>query len=98
MGPPISRVGDIALGHGSFGPTPAIAGSGDVFACGPAVHRQGDAILLHPSPSPSPPHGRSAASGSTTVFTNSKPTVRIGDSVDCGGSLAMGCNTVLVGG
>ena len=98
MGPPISRVGDIALGHGSFPPTPAIAGSSDVFACGPAVHRKGDAILLHPSPSPSPPHPRAASSGSGTVFTNSKPTVRIGDSVDCGGSLAQGCATVLVGG
>jgi len=98
MGPPVSRVGDIALGHGSFPPTPVIAGSSNVFACGPAVHRKGDGILLHGSPSPSPPHGRSAAAGSGTVFTNSKPTVRIGDSVDCGGMLATGCGTVLVGG
>lgn len=96
--PPVSRVGDIALGHGSFPPTPATAGSPNVFACGPAVHRQGDAIAPHGSPSPSPPHGRSASSGSTTVFTNSKPTVRIGDSADCGGSLAMGCATILIGG
>lgn len=96
--PPVSRVGDIALGHGSFPPTPATAGSGDVFAGGPPVHRKGDAILLHPSPSPSPPHPRSASSGSTTVFTNSLGTARIGDSVDCGGMLVQGLATVIVGG
>jgi len=96
--PPASRQGDIALGHGSFPPTPATAGSGDVFTCGPAQHRKGDAILLHGSPSPSPPHGRAANCGSGTVFTNSKPSVRIGDCVDCGGMLAAGCGTVLIGG
>ena len=54
--------------------------------------------MPHPSPSPAPPHPRSCSSGSTTVFTNSKGTVRIGDSIDCGGTIAMGCGTVIVGG
>ena len=96
--PPASRVSDIALGHGSFPPSPATAGSGDVFSCSLAQHRVGDAIAPHGRPSPSPPHPRAAASGSGTVMTNSKGSVRIGDSVDCGGMLGKGCGTVIMGG
>lgn len=96
--PPASRIGDIALGHASFTPTPAIVGSPDVFTCGPAQHRKGDAILPHSSVSPSPRHPRNANCGSSTVFVNSKELVRIGDCVDCGGMLAAGCGTVVVGG
>jgi len=96
--PPASRIGDIAMGHGSFPPTPVIEGSPNVIVGSSPQHRVGDAILMHPSPSPSPPHPRKASSGSTTVFVNSKGTVRIGDSVDCGGFLAQGFDTVIIGG
>ena len=96
--PPASRVGDIALGHGSFIPTPAIQGSPDVITGSSPQHRKGDSLMPHPSPSPSPPHPRSASAGSGTVLTNSKPTVRIGDAVGCGGMLVQGFSTVIVGG
>jgi uncharacterized Zn-binding protein involved in type VI secretion len=96
--PPASRIGDVALGHGSFPPTAALTGSGDVFTCGPSQHRLGDEVVSHGSKSPSPPHARHTIMGSSSVFTNSKPTVRIGDSVDCGGMLVQGCGTVIVGG
>ena len=96
--PPASRIGDTASGHESFPSTLASQGSPDVFTCGPPQHRLGDAIISHGSPSPSPPHARAAGCGSGTVFTNSRPTVRIGDCVDCGGMLVTGCGTVLVGG
>jgi len=96
--PPASRVGDLALGHGSYIPTPAIQGSPNVITGSSPQHRQGDSIMPHPSPSPAPPHPRSASAGSGTVLTNSKPTVRIGDAVGCGGMLVQGFPTVIVGG
>lgn len=94
--PPVSRVGDIALGHGSFPPTPAIVGSPDTFVNGIKVHRVGDAIQAHPSPSPSPPHPRAAAAGSPDTFVNSKAVVRIGDAVNCGGMLAEGSPDTII--
>ena len=96
--PPASRIGDIATGHGSFLPTPAIEGSPNVITGGSPQHRVGDNLAPHASASPSPPHPRTAAAGSGTVFTNSKGSVRIGDAVDCGGMLAQGFGTVIIGG
>ena len=94
--PPISRLDDIGLGHDCHPPTKVIEASGNVNACSKAVHRVGD--NLQPHACGGPPHPRHASSGSTTVFTNSRGTVRIGDSIDCGGILATGCGTVIVGG
>ncbi len=98
MGPPISRVTDIGMGHGSFPPSPAIAGSGNVFAGSLPVFRKGDPLMPHPSPSPSPPHPRALQKGSSTVKTNNLDTGRIGDPIDCGGFMVQGLGTVLVGG
>jgi uncharacterized Zn-binding protein involved in type VI secretion len=94
--PPVGRKGDTCLGHGSFPPTPAIAGSPDTYVNGIPLFRQGDAAAPHGSPSPSPPHGRSAASGSPDTYTNGKQSMRIGDPIDCGGLLAQGSpNTII---
>ena len=96
--PPSSRVGDIGLGHSSFPPTPATAGSPNVMINSIPAHRLGDAIAPHGSPSPSPVHGRAAAAGSSSVFTNSKAQVRIGDAISCGGVLGAGSGNVITGG
>jgi len=96
--PPASRLTDIGLGHGSYAPTPVCGASPNVITCSLAQARQGDCLVPHPSPSPSPPHPRSISKGSTTVFTNSKQTARIGDPIDCGGMLCTACGTVIVGG
>ena len=96
--PPVSKVGDIGMGHECFPPTPVIAGSGNVFACSMPVLRVGDSLMPHPCPTPAPPHPRSSAKGSTTVITNGKGSSRIGDKIDCGGFMVMGCGTVLMGG
>jgi len=95
---PISRITDIGSGHGSFIPTPAIQGSNNVFAGGLPVFREGDSLAPHPSVTPSPPHPRKANKGSSTVITNGKGTMRIGDSIDCGGFMMTGYPTVIVGG
>jgi len=96
--PPQSRVGDTGAGHGSFPPTPVVAGSPNVFVNGKPAARLGDPLASHGSPSPSPPHGRSIAAGSGTVFINGKPASRIGDGIDCGGSLIAGSGNVITGG
>jgi len=96
--PPVSRVGDMVSGHVSFPPTPAVAGSGDVFTNNISTHRKGDTVLPHASPSPSPPHSRATSAGSGTVFVNGKPITRIGDACDCGGSLMVGSGNVIAGG
>ena len=69
--PAVTRIGDADVAHCS-GMTRA-EGSGDVFANGISVSRQGDnntSHLLPPVPCPS--HAAPIAVGSTTVFTNGK--------------------------
>lgn len=85
--PKVTRVTDICSGHGCFPPSPAIAGSGNVFVNGLAVHRQGDALQPHGCPK-CPPHGRASSGGSPSVYINGKPVVRLGDAIDCGGSFS----------
>jgi len=95
--PPVSRIGDIAMGHGSFPPTPAATGSPDTFVNSISVHRVGDVVVSHGSPSPSPPHARITAAGSPTTIVNGSPVVRIGDAVGCGGFLAEGSSDTIIG-
>lgn len=94
--PPVSRIGDIALGHSCYPPSAIIQASSNVFANSIAVHRLGDSIQSHACPG-TPPHGRNSASGSTTVYTNSKQTCGIGDAVNCGGIIAQGSSNVFRG-
>jgi len=95
---PASRVGDYALGHGAYPPSPATVGSPNVFTVSSPQLRLGDAIMVHCAPAPPACHGRMSAQGSSTVFTNSKPTTRIGDKVSCGGALVQGVPNVIIGG
>jgi uncharacterized Zn-binding protein involved in type VI secretion len=88
-----SRKGDICNGHGCFPPTPSVAGSGDVFIDKIPALRKGDAVAPHGC-SNCPPHGRAVSAGSPSVYVNGKPLARVGDGVDCGGSVAVGSGTV----
>ena len=92
--PAASRKGDICVGHGCFPPTPSVAGSGDVFIDKIPALRKGDAVAPHGCGN-CPPHGRSVSAGSPTVFVNGRPLARVGDGVDCGGSVAAGSATVV---
>ncbi|WP_373635576.1 PAAR domain-containing protein [Yoonia sp. SS1-5] len=98
-GKPATRVGDIGTGHGChFPPTPATAGSQDVFVNGIPAVRQGDAYAPHACATcPAPPHPRALASGSATVLINGKQAGRIGDPIDCGGAASAGSPNVFIG-
>jgi uncharacterized Zn-binding protein involved in type VI secretion len=98
-GKPAARLGDIGSGHAChFPPSPAIAGSPDVFVNGLAAIRQGDPYAPHACPTcPAPPHPRALQSGSATVFINGKQAGRIGDPIDCGGAAAAGSPNVFIG-
>lgn len=96
--PAVTRKGDACTGHGCWPPRPSSEGSGDVFANGIAVHRQGDAWQPHTCPAIPETHAGALASGSATVFVNGRQIGRIGDPVNCGSSVAAGSGDVFAGG
>ena len=74
----VTRVGDADTAH-CTGMSRA-QGSGNVFANGIPISRQGDKNTTHLKPgSPCPPHSAAIASGSSTVFVNGKGCGRVGD-------------------
>lgn len=89
------RVGDKGTDHDGFPPTPVTAGSPNVKIDGIPAARVGDPLMPHSKPK-HPPHGRSIASGSSTVFINGKPAAITGGSVSCGG-VTIGGGTVNIG-
>ena len=90
--PPASRITDTGSGHPGCGtPTNVIEGSPNVIIGGQPAMRKGDALAPHCK------HDRHGKSGSSTVFINSKDAMRIGDPIDCGGSLITGFASVIFG-
>ena len=85
--PRVSRITDIASGHGCFPPSPAIQGSPDVYVNNLKALRQGDAIAPHGCGN-CPPHGRNVSGGSPSVYVNGKPLARLNDAINCGGKMA----------
>jgi len=94
--PLLAQVGSLCAGHGSWPPSPVMMGSMDVMVEGKQATFQTGMVQLHTNPSPAP-HPRSIAAGSSTVNINGKPAARIGDDIDCGGAIQMGCSTVKCG-
>ena len=93
----VSRLGDLSTGDPCGAPPrPSSGASGNVFANGIAVHREGDPWVPHPCPG-SPPHGAVTVSGSGTVFVNGHAISRIGDPISCGSSIAEGSPNVFAG-
>ena len=72
------------------------ASSGDVYAEGQLVVRQGDAYQAHACPGSSP-HNATASAGSASVYINGKPAHREGDAISCGSKGANGASTVIIG-
>ena len=94
--PAVTRVGDADAAHCS-GMSRA-QGSGNVFANGIPVSRQGDKNTTHLKPgSPCPPHSAAIASGSSTVFVNGKGCGRVGDGLGGCTSVAAGSPNVFAG-
>jgi len=94
--PAVHRKGDTGSGHGCFPPRANTQGSPTVFVNGIAVHRKGDSWGAHGC-AICPPHTSVLASGSGTVFANSKDLARIGDPVACGSTAATGSTNVFSG-
>lgn len=97
--PAVTRIGDADVAHCS-GMTRA-QGSGDVFANGIGVSRQGDlntTHLLPPNVPPCPSHAAPIATGSGTVFVNGLGCGRVGDGISGCTSVAQGSATVFAGG
>jgi uncharacterized Zn-binding protein involved in type VI secretion len=97
--PAIARIGDsISTGHGCDGATTLTGPSGDVFANELGVERAGDPTVSHrvSGRGCSVSHVAAINAGSGTVFVNSRPVARIGDSADAG-SITGGSGTVFAG-
>ena len=79
--PKIVRKTDVCSGHSCFPPRASASASGDVFANGIAVERNGDALQSHSCPPPA--HGGSWVGGSS-VYVNGKAIQKEGSPIDCG--------------
>ena len=94
--PAVTRVGDADVTHCS-GMTRAV-GSPNVRANSIAISRQGDNNTGHLLPGvPCPSHAAPIASGSSTVFVNSKGCGRVGDGISGCTSVAAGSPNVFSG-
>jgi len=95
--PAITRIGDADAAHCS-GMVRA-AGSGNVYCNGIPISRQGDVNTGHKLPgSPCPGHSAPIATGSSTVFVNSRGCGRVGDAIAGCTSVAAGSSNVFAGG
>lgn len=96
--PAVTRVGDADVSHCS-GMVRA-QGSPTVFVNGIPVSRQGDLNTTHllPGYPYCPSHAAPIASGSGTVFINSRGCGRVGDSLSGCTSVAQGSSNVFAGG
>ena len=99
--PPVARKGvDTCLGHGCWPTTNTNSGSDNVITNSYSTCRTGDTCVPHGEPcTPSPPHNRPIGQGSSTVFVNSRKIIRVGDPIDCGGTvIGSGSPDVIAGG
>jgi len=88
--PGVSRLGDSAMGHEGFPPSPSIQGSSNVFVNSLPTARVTDSVAPHP-------HPRNVLKGSSTVFVNSLAIARLGDAISCGGFFIQGSGNVISG-
>ena len=94
--PGIVRLGDNSCGHGCFPARPNDEASNNVFVNGKGAHRLGDHWKTHCCGPVC--HDGEASSGSSSVFVNSKPVCRKGDSISCGGTMCECSENVFAGG
>ncbi|MGI0116752.1 PAAR domain-containing protein [Zooshikella sp. RANM57] len=95
--PPAARVGDLHVCPMVTGVVPHVGGpvigppTGTVLIGGEPA-----AVLEYMCECTGPPD--QIVMGSTTVMLNGKPAARMGDTTAHGGTIAIGCPTVLIGG
>ena len=90
--PAVTRQGDSNTGHGAHPPVALVSGSPNVFVNSIPCGRNSDPYPPHTDGIDT--HAGNISGGSSTVFVNSKPIARVGDSVSCGGSVAAGSPNV----
>lgn len=98
--PAVARIGDpFVTGHPCDGASTIGQGSGNVFAEGIGVARQGDMSVSHLFlvGDACVPHAVPITGGSGSVFINGIPCARVGDGID-GGAISAGAGTVFAGG
>ena len=88
----IARLGDTGTGHEAYPSHSIITSSSNVFVNGIGVATVGDTLESHCDEDGC--HEGTLASGSSTVYANSKAICRIGDSVSCGGTISSGSTDV----
>tara|TARA_B100000767_G_scaffold272433_1_gene300072 strand:- start:422 stop:715 length:294 start_codon:yes stop_codon:yes gene_type:complete len=96
--PAVTRVGDADVPH--CGAMVRAQGSGNVFANGIPVSRQGDVNTIHllPGGRTCQTHNTGITLGSGTVKVNGKGCGRVGDSLNSCTSVAAGSGNVFAGG
>jgi len=94
MGMPISKAGDMSLGH-AFSPSPITPSISKVMHQGP-VHVATDVIAVHVLGNSA--HGGTILQVSTTVMAENKGVARLMDTGDCGAMISGSGAQILVGG
>lgn len=95
MSQPATRKGDLSSGHGAWAPRPADVSSPDVVIGGQPAVRTKDPWTIHCVGLAC--HLGAVQEGSETVIINGEGAVRIGDDIDCGGTVIQGLPTVIIG-
>ena len=95
MGMPVSKAGELSLGH-AFSPSPITPSTTKVMAMNSPPHVATDVIGVHVLGNSA--HGGTILNVSTKVFAQSKGLARLMDGGDCGAMIAGSGAKILVGG
>ena len=95
MGMPVSKTGDMSLGH-AFSPSPITPTTSTVMVMNSPPHVATDVIGVHVLGNSA--HGGTILNVSTTVMAQNKGLARLMDTGDCGAMIAGSGATILVGG
>lgn len=95
-----SRIGDLSAGHGCFPPTACSTPSASkTFINGILAQKQGSQFVTHVcGDTVHPSSSRNTSSGSSSVYIENSPAIRIGDSIACGDTVGQGSPNVQIGG
>lgn len=91
----VCRLGSLSSGHDKFPPRPVISGSDNVFINGLPATNVGSTWAIHCDDNSC--HSCNQATGSSTVFVNSRQLVRVGDATGCNDYVASGSDNVFCG-
>lgn len=99
MGKPVASLGDSTTGHGCWPPTVLCQSANSIIVQGSTPCRVGDQAVPHICTNePYPVHGLAVAQGSSSVIYEGMPVARIGDAMTCGDAIAVGKQTIIIGG